>query len=340
MKKLLLTRIAKAIAIDDFLKLLQESSEEKLQSRLTEIFSRQSLPVKDPVYAEILQMITRAYSPARTLPPHQQISLAETLYQKSQNLVNLADYKARGTRKVQVRAILDSRTTPQCTQMHGRIFELPALSQAASNQVPLVHNEAYWQNANYFRGIPTSETIPALPPYHYNCRTRIVPYIFDAQYDSFDSLPPNSPIYPQILSDRLANYDLNPAHLPGIHGLASLAKWKPGSRELHFEKHKNEFTPVFITGRQYAEAGASLLTDPDCTTSLRIEGDQLILYLIKPIPSSKSGASLVAVFDLTKKHFKSFYKKSLKSVNRILALDGDYKTMIFKPIVEASSRRF
>jgi len=53
---------------------------------------------------------------------------------------------------------------------------------------------------------------------------------------------------------------------------------------------------------------------------------------MKPVADSKSAAWLVAVFDLSEKCFKSFHKKSIKHITRILDLNSEYKTMIFQTL--------
>ncbi|GAB1468767.1 hypothetical protein MASR2M64_15190 [Candidatus Cloacimonadota bacterium] len=145
-----LQKISKALSIDKLNEILQKYlSGEKLEpadldAQLSEFFGRQQTLKQDSeVYANIHSIVEHTYKPARLLPAHQQEALTETIYQKATNLFHLEDYKARGTKYVQVKAILDSRTTPQCQQMNGRIFALPALRKEVPNQIPLVQNSDY-----------------------------------------------------------------------------------------------------------------------------------------------------------------------------------------------------
>lgn len=280
----LLARVAKSTAVNDLNQLLldylegNKLSEDDLKKRLAEIFNRpDTLRRDDPEYTQILRLATTAYKPAKKLEIHQQLALSETLYQKSLNLFHLKEYSDRGTQKVQVRAILDDRTTPQCRQMHGRIFDLADLSKAVPNQVPLVHDQAYWTNANFFAGIPTKDVIPSLPPYHYNCRTRVVPYLYPAEYDRFDTMEPDHPVFTTILSDRLANYDLTPDHLPAIIARAKSCTWNPKHLEKHYADHAGQFSPKYLSAKNYSSAAFALVNDNASTFCLRSEGKDIIL---------------------------------------------------------------
>lgn len=339
---MLLRKAAKNHAVDDLNRLILDwldaktLSDEQLKLRLAEFFARpQSLRRDDPVYAEILRLATTAYKPYKTLQYHQQLALSETLYQKSLNLFHLKEYKDRGTRKVQIRAILDDRTTPQCLQMNGRVFELADLSKAAPAQIQLVRDASFWENSAYFKGVPTSEVIPSLPPYHYNCRTRIVPYLYPDQYDSFDSLPPTSPIFTTVLQDRLANYDLQPSHLPAIISRASASSWLPGSLQAHFAKHKTHFKPPYTSAEKYSADAYALLADPATTSCLRVERNQLILYAMQPAPGSKTKAWFFAVFDLSSSAIVSYYKNKPKDIKSLLEGLSDHKYMLFQSIIKS-----
>ncbi|HRY83106.1 MAG TPA: phage minor head protein [Candidatus Cloacimonadota bacterium] len=338
-KILALRSIAKSSAVSElndlFMKWIEGSvlSDDDLKSRLADIFARpEFLKRDDPEYSRILSLARQAYTPARELRPDQRQALAETLYQKSINLFHLKEYKQRGTRKVQIRAIIDARTTPQCVQMHGRVFDLPDLIKGTQNQIPLVHDNAWWQNVSFFRGVPSSQVIPALPPYHYNCRTRIVPYLYADEYDSFDSLPPQSPIFPSILSDHLANYDLDSSHLPSIQARAGLSSWKIHALTDHFQKHASEFNPAYSSPRNYSAAAYALIQDSAATLCLRIEDGSLIFYAGKPAPNSGSGSWLVTVCNLTRPNILSYHIKNPKQIQRILAKDINLKSMVFEPI--------
>ncbi|MDP3115074.1 MAG: hypothetical protein Q8M98_09935 [Candidatus Cloacimonadaceae bacterium] len=336
-----LQKIAKAANIDRLNRLLlrllhgDQLSDQSISAELEKFFGAEhSLNQNSAEYAEILALARRAYAPAKKLPEHQQLSLAETLYQKSLNLFHLREYADRGTGAVQVRAIIDSRTTPQCQQMNGRIFRIPALQKEIPNQHDLVRSEDWWQNAGHFKGVSTGEIIPSLPPYHYNCRTRIVPYLYDKEYQGFDRLPQDHPVYPTVLKDRLQNYELEPKHLPEIIAKAQSGTWKKGELENHFAKHKNHFSTPFSSANNYAAAAFALLDAPTTIFCLRDEGNQLILYAMQPAPKSKSGAWYFAVFDLQEAVIKSYFKNKAKDIKAILDGNSEYKHFVFAHITK------
>ena len=78
--------------------------------------------------------------------------------------------------------------------MHGRIFELPTPnSQLSTLNSQLVLPSSFWTDNHHFSQTPTAQMRPFLPPYHYNCRTRVVPYVepadpYDAALDRYHNL--------------------------------------------------------------------------------------------------------------------------------------------------------
>lgn len=329
-------KIAKAVSIDRLNRLLlryttgqSRPSEAEMMAELNQFFGHeQKLKYYSPEYSEILRLAQKAYASARTLPDHQQNALAETIYQKSLNLFHLKDYAERSTAYVQVKAIMDYRTTPQCRQMNGRIFALSTLQKEAPNQATLVRSESFWKDAGYFKAVPTSQIIPALPPYHYNCRTRIVPYPRGEKYQEFDSLPPADPHYAQVLRDRLQNYELSPKHLPQILRKADACDFKPKELDRHFAKHQPQL--AISSAQQYRGAIRELIAAADATKCLRIEGDELIFYVMRADPESRSKAWFFAVFELISEELLSYYKKKNKDVLKILEAADFTKTYVFE----------
>lgn len=102
---------------------------------------------------------------------------------RSRELGAVEGYVRAGAEYLQVRAVLDGRTTAICREMHGRIIPV-------SNAVKLrdrlleadlpdaVKQIAPWLDPDQVRGKKSSRLSSglALPPYHFNCRTRTVIY--------------------------------------------------------------------------------------------------------------------------------------------------------------------
>lgn len=227
-----LSRIAKSDGVAELGKLLRQLEAGKLNARqfksgLNKIFPG-GLKRNDSAFAETLRLARIAHRSQKPQNPQQQQTLDDTIYQRALNLTHLADYQERGTQYVQVRAILDDKTTPQCVQMNGRVFAVGELARNVPNQVRVVRDNDYWDNADYFTGVPTAAIAADLPPYHYNCRTRVVPYIYAQEYQNFAKVQPDSKIYPYVLRDKIMNYDLDSSHLPALREYALASRWQPG----------------------------------------------------------------------------------------------------------------
>lgn len=105
-------------------------------------------------------------------PRHKVMALADTAWSRAQTMHNMDEYAKRGTRYVQVVAYLDENTTEICRQMHGRVIAIGEANQGNE----LVPDAKEQKAAGYYKGMSTSDIPKDLPPYHYNCRTRVVPY--------------------------------------------------------------------------------------------------------------------------------------------------------------------
>ncbi len=253
----ILNQIAKSEGIQALAHLLRQLEEGKITGRqfksgLGKIFPG-GMKRNDPAFAETLRLARIAHRSHKPQNPHQQQTLDDTIYQRALNLTHLADYQERGTQYVQVRAILDDKTTPQCVQMNGRIFAVGELARNVPNQVRVVRDNDYWDNADYFTGVPTAEIAADLPPYHYNCRTRVVPYVYANEYQNFANVHPDSKIYPYVLRDKIMNYDLDSTSLSALREYALNSRWQPGIKAKAGER----------------QAFLHILSDPDATFFLR-----------------------------------------------------------------------
>ena len=321
----LLSKRAKADSLDKLTRLFmgyvhgESISDEAMISRLNEHFNHDRKVVHyDQEYKQILDIAKRVYMPAKKLPDHQLQSLTDTIYQKSLNMFHLKDYADRGTQYVQVRAILDSHTTKQCRQMNGRIFAVGTLQKEIPNQPEIVRSNEWWENADYFKQVPTRDMVPMLPPYHYNCRTRIVPYV-----------KPDNPV--DALRDKFENYDLSKRDIPGVVNLAMATKWKPGEQEKHFEKHYEHLGSLYQSPGEYQEGAIKVLTSDNKHLGLitNIQEAHLQLLVWQDIPDSK--AKKFVVFDLTTGHILSYYKKGIKKITVQFDEQHAIKAMLFKP---------
>ena len=93
-------------------------------------------------------------------------------------------YVKSGTIVIEIRAVLDHRTSPICREMHGRKIEVSKLVKLRDKIINAKDPEAVkeidkWRTVDDIKGLP-DEKLPlsmAMPPYHFGCRTTTVKYI-------------------------------------------------------------------------------------------------------------------------------------------------------------------
>lgn len=103
---------------------------------------------------------------------------------RSRELGAVEGYVQAGAEFLQVRAVLDYRTTPICREMHGRIIPTGKAVKLRDSLIDAESPEdvkkiAPWLEPDQVRGKKSSRLGQglALPPYHFNCRTRTVVYV-------------------------------------------------------------------------------------------------------------------------------------------------------------------
>ncbi len=338
----ILERIAKADLNDKLGKLIERYkagaiTEKEMEKELAEIFGKENqIKQYNDVFREIMRQARIAWTPAKEITPIQQEALTETLYQRTQNLLNLSDYKKRGTKYVQVRAVLDSRTTEHCKQMNGRIFAVQELGKSANSQVKLVPEESEWEQNNYFKGVATSEMFPALPPYHYNCRTRIVPYPYGEQYENFDKMQAEEALYPTILQDKFMNYELENKHYTEIRKLVERSEWEEKGLRSHFLKHNQEFGYKYETEQAYNQGAHHLLTDKKAGQALiySLKNNNLCFMVWEEDIDSKSGSNYVVIVDLINQKILTYHKKRKKQIEDELSGENTIKAMVLQEPVK------
>lgn len=345
LKMSLLRRIANRSSRDSLIRLFSD----RLEGRVSDVeFEKQAREIlasgphfggKSDAMTDLIRQTQSSYQGGQPKNPVQSEALAETVYQKAINRLHLADYQARGTRLVQVRAIMDSKTTEHCKSMHGRIFRVGDLVKEDHNQRELVRPKGFWGD-DYFQGTPTYEVIPGIPPYHFGCRTRLVPYTDAKAYESFDSMAADHPLYATILKDKLQNYEIGPDNLPGLRDYAGGCEWKEGSLEYHYLKHNPEFRYRFTDENAYSEAAYGLLDAQDTTLMLYISeyGDNLKLYAFAPDPQSRKGNWQFVVFDLDLLRIQSYYKKGFRDVDQFIKR-SDYRKQVFGKLKKARGEK-
>ncbi len=220
---------------------------------------------------------------------------------------------------VKVVAYIDEATTDICRMMNGRIFELGPASQSLQSQDPLVHSESFWKGNSHFSQTPTSDMTPWLPPYHYNCRTRLVPYIepsdpFDAELDRYHNLVKLQDRHIEAIVSRLMSYDF-------------------ASRDklfTHLAKHKDALG--VSTQVECMAKVSALLRNPLKQMGLAISARDrtLNLYVWDPRVKVLGGVQKhdFAVFSLDKKCLKTFHPKEIKHIMNNLNSKDHGKVMM------------
>jgi hypothetical protein len=340
-KLLFLRKIAKASRADKLSRLIRlfvsgKLSQTDLLAELETLYNRQgearsslnsqlSTPGSqlaigaDPLYQQIYQTITSSYPRRGDLREDQITSYTNTVSARAATTERLSEYQNRGVQMVKVVAYIDEATTDICRMMNGRIFELGPASQSLQSQDPLVHSESFWKGNSHFSQTPTSDMTPWLPPYHYNCRTRLVPYIeptdpFDAGLDRYHNLVKLQGKHIDAIVSRVMNYEY-------------------ASRDKLFEhlaKHKSDLG--VSTQVEYMAKVSDLLRNPLKQMGLAISARDrtLNLYVWDPRVRELRGSQYhdFAVFSLDKKCLKTFHPKQIEKIMQNLDPNVHGKVMM------------
>lgn len=112
---------------------------------------------------------------------------ADTIATKTRELGRVAGYEQAGVKYLEVRAHIDSRTTPICRSMHGRLIRLETVTRQRERYLDAIgrgHMEAakaawpmFDATMAFAGGTKTLPENVGLPPYHFRCRTVTVAYL-------------------------------------------------------------------------------------------------------------------------------------------------------------------
>jgi len=128
---------------------------------------------------------------------------ANQVVTRARELGHTEAYASAGVKYLEVRAILDGRTSEICLHMHGRLIPvedaLTLRDKLINAKSPLdVLKVAPWRKPSEIAGQPTSK-LPvgmSLPPYHFNCRTTTV--------GVFDENPKEQLLSPAQIAQNMA----------------------------------------------------------------------------------------------------------------------------------------
>ncbi len=291
-------------------------SDDKLRSALESIYNRPGssrssiitpnmVTSPDPLYNQIYNLITKTFPHRDELRPDQIESYTNTASARAVTTERLSSYAARGVQLVQVDAVIDDITTDICRSMHGRIFEIGPATSSINSQSSLVMSNNFWQENQYFSQTPTSSMDAWLPPYHFNCRTRIIPYVepsdpYDAALDRYHNL-----------------FQLREKDIDAV--VAQALKLDFQNREKlfeHFAKHKEDLDVNSIS--EYKNQITNLLKNPlknmGLAMSARDKNLNLYIWDSKARKISNYDYYDLAVFNLDKKFIKTFYPKKLEDI--------------------------
>ncbi|MBE3607078.1 hypothetical protein CCAL13119_09090 [Campylobacter sp. RM13119] len=114
--------------------------------------------------------------------------VGEHIISQNQNISTVNQARKYGVEYYKVEAVMDNRTSPICRSMHGRIIPAKHIEKQADNITNAKNMAdkkaaAVWKNAPYN---DRSDKMPSnfgMPPYHFRCRTELVPVWID-DYES------------------------------------------------------------------------------------------------------------------------------------------------------------
>lgn len=102
------------------------------------------------------------------------------------NVATITQGAKHGVKYYKVLAVMDARTTQICRSMHGRIIEAAHLEAQASNILNAANladkkAAAVWRTQPYLGKSDKMSSDFGLPPYHFRCRTEVVPVWIDEE---------------------------------------------------------------------------------------------------------------------------------------------------------------
>lgn len=115
--------------------------------------------------------------------------VAEHISLQSQNISRVMQGKKYGVKYYKVVAVMDSRTSEICRSMNGRIIPASHLENQvqkilSAKNMSQKKNAAIWQSKAYNGRSDKMDANFGLPPYHFRCRTKVVPvWIEDEEVD-------------------------------------------------------------------------------------------------------------------------------------------------------------
>ncbi len=292
------------------------------RSTLAEGDSLDAVTGLDPVYQQVLALVKASYPQRGELREDQLDSYVNTVSARANTAERLSEYAARGTELVKVVAYIDPNTTEICRMMHGRVFELGGAVQRENEQSNLVHPASFWQGNDNFSQASSPDMEPWLPPYHYNCRTRVVPYSepsdpYDAALDRANNLIKMQKQHISALVSKALNFEFD-------------------SREQlfdHYAKHQDDLG--VSTQKQYQNLVSDLLKNPLKQMGLArsARDGSLNLYVWDPKLRDLDGVMKhdFAVFNLDKNTLKTFYPKNIDFIMNNLDATQHGKVMLLTP---------
>lgn len=123
--------------------------------------------------------------------------LSDHLAMKISSIGHVAGYEDAGVEYVEVVAVLDSRTSPICRHMHGRVIAVNTMTrqrdaimsaasggdmEAIKRAQPMISGKREKELLNITKTSGLTSAGIALPPYHFRCRTTTVAHFKPADY--------------------------------------------------------------------------------------------------------------------------------------------------------------
>ena len=304
--------------IKDFLN--KKISKSELRSALENIYNRTAdqrstispgqtphmLTDSDPLYLQIYDTIISNQPQSQDLRQDQIESLTNTVSAHAATKERINQYQSRGVQFLEIVAYIDDATTDICRAMNGRVFELAPAAQTLANQEQLVQPESFWAAQDHFANTPTSQlSAPWLPPYHYNCRTRVVPFIqptgaYDQAIINHDNLNKIQDIQVQAILNKVMKLSFSSENLSS-----------------QFQIHAHD---LGINSRtQYIHAIKNLIKNPLSNSAIAIskKTGHRLLFLFSPKEEMVQGKKIhhFATVNLSKNYILSLQPKSISQIN-------------------------
>lgn len=212
---------------------------------------------------------------------------ANNLVTRSREMGALGGYERAGITHVEIRAVMDRRTTEICRHLHGRIIPVAPLYDQRDALLEATDPDQVREIAPFFKsgetqGKATADMSIGMPPYHFNCRTLTMGVTGDIPDTPLHKLknPTDADVSDRI--SHIVNNQITPskAETKAIIDRIGTAKW--GAYRLKSDKNPdldNKFAVDYHFNKHKKDSKVNSIADYNSKISSLIRSGGRDVYL-------------------------------------------------------------